>query len=76
MEREEIVRDDFPTVRKGWSPEAVEAHLRAVADWVAATNSRAKEKATPTADATSERVGAVLAAAESAAAELIEEAEA
>ena len=76
MEREEIVRDDFPTVRKGWSPEAVEAHLRAVADWVAATNSRAKEKATPTADAASERVGAVLAAAESAAAELIEEAEA
>lgn len=75
MEREEIVRDDFPTVRKGWSPEAVEAHLRAVADWVAATSSRAKTKATPAADAASERVGAVLAAAESTAAEIIEEAE-
>ena len=76
MEREEIVRDDFPTVRKGWSPEAVEVHLRAVADWVAATSSRAREVPTPTADAASERVGAVLAAAESTAAEIVEEAEA
>ena len=31
MEREQIVRDDFPTARKGWSPEAVRAHLIAVA---------------------------------------------
>ena len=76
MEREEIVRDDFPTVRKGWSPEAVEAHLKAVADSVAATGPRPKERATPAADAASERVGAVLAAAESAAAEIVEEAEA
>ena len=72
MEREEIVRDDFPTVRKGWSPEAVEAHLRAVADSFAASGSRAKERATPAADAAGERVGAVIAAAESAAAEIVE----
>ena len=31
MEREQIVRDDFPTARKGWSPDAVRAHLIAVA---------------------------------------------
>ncbi|MCB0875591.1 MAG: hypothetical protein KDB46_05275 [Solirubrobacterales bacterium] len=76
MEREEIVRSDFPTVRKGWSPEAVEAHLNAVADWVAATASKARSKATPAADAASERIGAILVAAESSAAEIVEEAEA
>ncbi|MFN8112155.1 MAG: hypothetical protein U0R51_03035 [Solirubrobacterales bacterium] len=75
MEREEIVRDDFPTARKGWRPDAVTAHLRAVADWAAASSMRAKEKATPTADVASERVASVLAAAESTAAEIVEEAE-
>jgi hypothetical protein len=34
MKREEIVRDDFPTVRKGYDPAAVHAHLRTIADKV------------------------------------------
>src|SRR5689334_17658291 len=32
MEREQIVREDFPTVRKGWDPEAVRAHPNRVGD--------------------------------------------
>ena len=72
MEREQIVRADFPVVRKGWSPEAVESHLVEVAEYVAAKPATP----TPAADAATERVGAVLAAAESTAAEIIEDAEA
>ena len=34
MKREEIVRSDFPTARKGYDQAAVDAHLRAVADAV------------------------------------------
>lgn len=32
MKREEIVRSDFPTTRKGYDPAAVDEHLRKVAD--------------------------------------------
>lgn len=32
LDREEIVRADFPTSRKGFSPDAVRAHLEAVAE--------------------------------------------
>jgi DivIVA domain-containing protein len=34
MKREQIVRSDFPTARKGYDQAAVDAHLRAVADAV------------------------------------------
>ena len=32
MDRDQIFRDDFPTARKGWDPDAVRSHLQAVAD--------------------------------------------
>ena len=32
MDRSFIERMEFPAARKGWDPEAVRAHLRAVAD--------------------------------------------
>lgn len=32
MKRDEIIRKDFPTARRGYDPEAVDAHLRKVAD--------------------------------------------
>jgi DivIVA domain-containing protein len=32
MERDEIERHDFPAVRRGYDPAAVDAHLRRVAD--------------------------------------------
>jgi DivIVA domain-containing protein len=34
MRRDEIVRSDFPTARKGYDPSAVDVHLREVADSV------------------------------------------
>ena len=71
MEREQIVRDDFPTARKGWSPEAVRAHLIAVA----ATYPEPLEASAPVATAASERVQSVIAAAEAAAAEIVAEAQ-
>ena len=70
MEREQIVRDDFPTARKGWSPEAVRAHLLAVA----AAYPEPQDVPAPAAAATSEQVRTVIAAAETAAAEIVAEA--
>ncbi len=72
MEREQIVREDFPTVRKGWKPEAVLVHLAAVAEAFPEPNARS----TGAASATSERVESVIAAAEEAAAEMLIEARA
>jgi hypothetical protein len=70
VEREQIVRDDFPTARKGWSPEAVRAHLIAVA----AAYPEPQAAPSPAAAAASEQVRTVIAAAETAAAEIVAEA--
>ena len=70
MEREQILRDDFPTVRKGWDPAAVTAHLREVADAEPATAGASL------ADTAAERVRSVIAAAEEMAAKLEREARA
>lgn len=65
MEREQIVREDFPTVRKGWDPDAVRAHLKLIAD--AASESSA---AAGLGDVAAGQVKGVLAAAEAAASEI------
>lgn len=65
MEREQILRDDFPSARKGWDPGAVRAHLRAVAD-----SGGAERGASPLADGAAERVRTVIAAAEELASEI------
>ena len=70
MEREQIIREDFPTVRKGWSPEAVRDHLEAVAESLPAKPATP----TPTASEASERVEGVIAAAEEVAAEIVADA--
>lgn len=67
MEREEIVRDDFPTARKGWDPQAVRSHLEALADHLPTAS-------TSLADTAAERVSEIVAAAEATAAELEAEA--
>ena len=64
IERDEIVRDDFPTARKGYDPAAVRAHLRAVADSVRDSAS------TPLAETAADRVGSIIEAAERKAAEI------
>ena len=63
MEPEQIVRRDFPTVRKGWDPEAVRAHLEQIADTLPTRPASLSEEAT-------ERVGGIVAAAEASAAEI------
>jgi hypothetical protein len=57
--KDEIVRDDFPTARKGWDPDAVRAHLERLADRIGS------QKA---AGAVAERVSGIVSAAEDAAA--------
>jgi len=68
LDREDIVRDDFPTVRRGYDPDAVKAHLRAVADALPERSS------TPLAQTAAGRVGEIIEVAERKAAEIEAEA--
>ena len=65
MDRPSIQRSDFPTVRRGYEPDAVDAHLRHVADEVEAMRSRG-----PVASAASSQVQRILEAAETTADQL------
>lgn len=56
--KDEIVRDDFPTARKGWDPEAVRAHLERLAERIGSQRA---------AGSVAERVSGIVAAAEDAA---------
>jgi DivIVA domain-containing protein len=67
MDRDEIVRSDFPLARRGYDQGSVDEHLRRVAD--------ALEGGRPLSAETSESVRAILAAAERSAAELRADAE-
>jgi len=72
VDREAIERRDFPVGRRGYDPEAVDAHLRRVADEFEALRGRAPAaaKPSPLAAGTSEQVRQILEAAEASAAEL------
>jgi DivIVA domain-containing protein len=65
MDRPSIQRSDFPTVRRGYEPDAVDAHLRHIADEVEALRSRG-----PVAAAASSQVQKILEAAETTADQL------
>ena len=65
MDRPSIQRSDFPTVRRGYEPDAVDAHLRHIADEVEALRSRG-----PVASAASSQVQRILEAAETTADQL------
>lgn len=68
MERDEITRDDFAVVRRGWDPDEVRAHLSAVA---AAFEERAgSQPERSLGDYAAGQVRGVLEAAEQAAAEV------
>lgn len=68
MEREQIVRDDFPTTRKGWDPAAVRAHLESLAD-------RLPKSDVSLADSAAQRVSEIVGAAEAVATGIEEDAE-
>jgi outer membrane biosynthesis protein TonB len=65
MEREQIIRQDFPTSRKGWDPSAVRAHLESVADAIGGAGVEPN-----LGDVAAGQVRGVLAAAEAAASEI------
>jgi DivIVA domain-containing protein len=69
MDRPSIQRSDFPTVRRGYEPDAVDAHLRRVADELESLRG-----GRPVAAQASAQVGRILEAAESTAEQLRTEA--
>jgi len=78
LDRKDIERKDFPTVRRGYAQDAVDAHLRALADEVETLKKEASAKpARPesVASGASEQVRAIVEAAESSAAQIKEQAE-
>jgi DivIVA domain-containing protein len=71
VDRDSIERRDFPVGRRGYDQEAVDAHLRRIADEFEALRGRAPAaRATPLAAGASEQVRLILEAAEASAAEL------
>jgi vacuolar-type H+-ATPase subunit H len=64
VDRDEIVRDDFPTARRGYDRSAVAAHLRALADALG------DHATTPLADTAADKVAGIVEAAERKAAEI------
>jgi hypothetical protein len=69
LDRDSIVRRDFPTNRRGYDPAAVEAHLSDLAGQVEALQRRASEPATLS-DKAGEQVRAIVQAAERGAEEI------
>jgi DivIVA domain-containing protein len=77
VDREEIERRDFPVGRRGYEQEAVDAHLREVADEIERLRTGAaavRKPAASMAAGTSEQVRLILEAAELGAAEMREDA--
>jgi DivIVA domain-containing protein len=72
VDRDGIERQDFPTGRRGYDPDAVHAHLRRVADEFEALRDRAQRPQEPPSlsAGTSEQVRLILEAAERSASEL------
>ncbi len=75
LDRQSIERKDFPVGRRGYDPEAVDAHLTALAEEVADYKRSARQRTDTLASAASEQVRAIVEAAETSAAEIQREAE-
>jgi DivIVA domain-containing protein len=68
MKREDIVRSDFPTARKGYDPTAVDAHLRTVAEQVEQVEQA--DGPPSLADVAAQKVASIVEAAEAKAKEI------
>jgi len=77
LDRKDIEKKDFPTARRGYAQDAVDAHLRALADEVEALKKKADAKPAQEsmASGASEQVRAIVEAAESSAAGIKAQAE-
>ena len=74
IDRQDIERRDFPIARRGYDPDAVDAHLRRIADQLAQIE-RSPRGAETLATAASEQVRAIVEAAENTSSEITRQAE-
>ena len=75
LERQSIEKKDFPVGRRGYDPDAVDAHLAALADEIAEFRRSSRRRSDTLASTASEQVRAIVEAAESSASEITREAE-
>lgn len=75
LERQSIEKKDFPIGRRGYDPEAVDAHLSALADEVDELRRSARRRTETLASSASEQVRAIVEAAETSAADIQRQAE-
>ena len=75
LDRQSIEKKDFPIGRRGYDPQAVDAHLSAIAEEVDELKSSARRRSESLAAAASDQVRAIVEAAESTAAQIQTEAE-
>jgi DivIVA domain-containing protein len=75
LERQSIEKKDFPIGRRGYDPDAVDAHLTAIAEEVAELRSSSRRRSETLASAASEQVRAIVEAAETSAADIQRQAE-
>jgi len=75
LDRSSIEKKDFPIGRRGYEPEAVDAHLADVAEEVDTLRRSSRRRTESLASAASEQVRAIVEAAESSAADIQRQAE-
>ena len=75
LDRQSIEKKDFPVGRRGYDPEAVDAHLSTLADEIADLKRTARRRSDTLASSASEQVRAIVEAAESSAADIQRDAE-
>jgi DivIVA domain-containing protein len=75
LERQSIEKRDFPIGRRGYDPEAVDAHLAALADEIDELKRSTRRRSETLASAASDQVRAIVEAAETSAADIQRQAE-
>jgi DivIVA domain-containing protein len=75
LDRQSIEKKDFPVGRRGYDPEAVDAHLSTLADEIADYKRSARRRSDTLASSASEQVRAIVEAAETSAADIQRDAE-
>lgn len=75
LERQSIEKKDFPIGRRGYDPDAVDAHLAAIAEQVEELKQSSRRRSETLATSASEQVRAIVEAAEHSAADIQRQAE-
>jgi DivIVA domain-containing protein len=75
LDRQSIEKKDFPVGRRGYDPDAVDAHLKALADELEEFKRSARRKTETLASSASDQVRAIVEAAETSAADIQRQAE-